>query len=137
MRLGIKGKQVLGVTSIVATVVVILSLVNLARLARVSFAESHARADLLAKAVVHRGNMMVVPDANPYETLARDTGLRSIIESSLYSRNVTYAAITDARGVVVLHSDPTREGSILPPGDPLDELLGRPAISQLLAIYTG
>ena len=137
MRLGIKGKQVLGVTSIVATVVVILSLLNLARLAQVSFAESHARADLLAKAILHRGNMIVVPDASPHDTLSRDTGLRSIIESSLYSRNVTYAAITDTNGAIVLHSDPSREGSALPAGDPLDELLSRPAISQLLAIYTG
>ena len=48
MRLGIKGKQVLGVTSIVAAVVVVLSLLHLANLARVSLQESKARAELLA-----------------------------------------------------------------------------------------
>ena len=34
MRLGIKGKQVLGVTSIVVVVVVVLSVLHLARLAK-------------------------------------------------------------------------------------------------------
>jgi signal transduction histidine kinase len=137
MRLGIKGKQVLGVTSIVGAVVVSLSVVNLANLARVSFAESHARADLLAKAILHRGTMIVVPDVSPYEALRRDDGLRSIIESSLYSRNVTYAAITDTHGMIIAHSDPSREGSELAAGAPLDQLLARSALSQLFAIYTG
>jgi len=137
MRLGIKGKQVLGVTSIVGTVVVVLSIVNLAKLASISFEESHARADLLAKAILHRGNMIVVSDTSPYDTLKRDNGLRSIIEASLYSRNVTYAAITDTQGIIVAHSDPSREGSELASGDPLDQLLQKSAMSQLFAIYTG
>src|SRR5262245_36158258 len=137
MRLGIKGKRVLGVTSIVGTVVVILSTVNLARLARVSLDESRARADLLAKAVVHRGKMVVVADASPYETLRRDAGLRSILESSLYSRNVTFAAITDPQGNVVVHTEPWLEGTTLPAGDPLDRLLDKSAFEQLVAIYTG
>ncbi len=137
MRLGIKGKQVLGVTSIVGAVVVSLSVVNLARLASVSFDESQARADLLAKAILHRGNMIVSPAASPFDTLRNDNGLRSIIESSLYSKNVTYAAITDTHGIIVAHSDPSREGSELPPGDPLDQLLAKSRYAQLLAIYTG
>src|SRR5438552_3087618 len=40
MRLGIKGKQVLGVTSIVAAVVVVLSLLHVANLAQLSLEES-------------------------------------------------------------------------------------------------
>ena len=54
MRLGIKGKQVLGVTTIVGAVVVVLSLMHLARLAEVSLDESHARAELLGNAIIHR-----------------------------------------------------------------------------------
>ena len=54
MRLGIKGKQVLGVTSIVGAVVVLLSLLYLAGLARVSLEESRARAELVANAIFHR-----------------------------------------------------------------------------------
>ena len=54
MRLGIKGKQVLGVSSIVGAVVVILSVLDLARVASVRLDESRAHADLLANAIYHR-----------------------------------------------------------------------------------
>ena len=45
MRLGIKGKQVLGVTIIVGAVVVVLSLMRIAGLAQISLDESRARAE--------------------------------------------------------------------------------------------
>ena len=95
MRLGIKGKQVLGVTSIVGMVVVILSLVHLSRLASVSLEESRSRAELLAKAIFHRAREVVHDGADPYNALRADPGLRSILESSLYSKNVMFAAIVD------------------------------------------
>src|SRR5581483_12249799 len=101
MRLGIKGKQVFGVTSIVGTVVVILSLLNLARLARVSLEESQARAELLAKAILHRAGQVVVAGVAPYQAMRNDPGLRSILESALYSKNVTFAAIVDTHNVAI------------------------------------
>src|SRR5262245_21526889 len=137
MRLGIKGKQVLGVTSIVGTVVVLLSLLHLARLARVSLEESRARSELVANAVYHRARAVVVAGTDPYGALRHDTGLRAILESSLYSKNVTFAAITDTAGRAVAHTDPSLEGQLLPLVDPLDALLERSALSQLVAIYTG
>ena len=65
MHLGIKGKQVLGVTSIVGGVVVILSLLHLSRLASVSLDESRARAELLANAVYHRAREVVNDGVDP------------------------------------------------------------------------
>jgi signal transduction histidine kinase len=137
MRLGIKGKQVLGVTSIVGVVVVILSFVHLARLASVSLDESRARAELLANAVYHRAREVVNAGVDPYKALRGDPGLRSILESSLYSKNVTFAAIVDVTRTAVAHADPSLEGQPLPPGGDLAALLARPAVSQLAAIYTG
>ncbi|HEY3043964.1 MAG TPA: ATP-binding protein, partial [Vicinamibacterales bacterium] len=140
MRLGIKGKQVLGVTSIVGTVVVLLSLLYLAGLARVSLEESRSRAELVANAIFHRAQKVVSADTDPaaaYQALHADPGLRSILESSLYSKNVTFAAIVDVEGRAVAHADPTREGDVLPAGGGLAELLARSSLSQLRAIYTG
>jgi signal transduction histidine kinase len=137
MRLGIKGKQVLGVTSIVGGVVVILSLVHLSRLASVSLEESRARADMIANAVYHRAREVVNEGADPYKALRGDPGLRSILESSLYSKNVTFAAIVDVKRLAVAHADPSLEGQLLPPGGDLSALLARPALSQLAAIYSG
>jgi signal transduction histidine kinase len=137
MRVGIKAKQVLGVTSIVGAVVVGLSLINLARLARVGLEESRARATLLSNAIFHRARAVVAGGADPYRALTADQGLRSILESALYSKNVTFAAIVDARGIVIAHADPALEGQPLPQGGDLDKLLSRPALSQLLAVYSG
>ncbi|HEX3644322.1 MAG TPA: ATP-binding protein [Vicinamibacterales bacterium] len=136
MRLGIKGKQVLGVTSIVGVVVVVLSVVHLARLASVSLDESRARAELLAAAIYHRAQQVVVGGDDPLAALRADSGLRSILESSLYSKNVMYAALVDVHGVAVAHADRSLEGQpLLPVGD-LGKLLEQPPLSQLRAIYS-
>ena len=137
MRLGIKGKQVLGVTSIVGAVVVVLSLLNLARLARVSLEESQARADFIARAIYQRAREVIREGSDPYKALRADPGLRSILTSSLYSKNVTFAAIVDVYDLVVAHADPALDGQPLPPGGDLSRLLSRPALSQLVAIYSG
>jgi signal transduction histidine kinase len=135
MRLGIKGKQVLGVTSIVGVVVVVLSVVHLARLASVSLDESRARAELLANAIYHRAQQVVVGGNDPLAALRADPGLRSILESSLYSKNVMYAALVDVHDVAVAHADRSLEGQpLLPVGD-LGKLLEQPPLSQLRAIY--
>ncbi|HEY7170058.1 MAG TPA: ATP-binding protein [Vicinamibacterales bacterium] len=137
MRLGIKGKQVLGVTLIVGVVVVVLSVIHLARLAQVKLDESKARAELVANAVFHRAYAVVGERTDPYVALHSDSGLRSILESSLYSPNVTFAAIVDAQGVAVAHTDPALEGNHLPRADDITALAARSAFSQLNAIYFG
>jgi signal transduction histidine kinase len=136
MRLGIKGKQVLGVTSIVGAVVVVLSLMHLARLARVSLEESRSRAEQLANAIYHRAHDIVTPATDPYRALADDPGLRSILESSLYSKNVTFAAIADVDGKAIAHADRTLEGQTLRSGPDLNDLVTSGWFSQLREIYT-
>jgi signal transduction histidine kinase/HAMP domain-containing protein len=136
MRLGIKGKQVLGVTSIVGVVVVIVSVLHLARLASVSLDESRARADLLAKTIYQRTREVVGAGPDPYAAVKADSGLRSILESSVYSKDVTFAAIADVNQAAVVHADPSLEGQTLPFGGDLNELLGRRPFAQLLAIYS-
>jgi signal transduction histidine kinase len=136
MRLGIKGKQVLGVTLIVGAVAAGLSLMHLARLARVSLDESKSRAELVAQTIYHRaGEVVAASPKQPYEALAADPGLRSILESSLYAKNVTFSAIVDVEGVVRAHADRTLEGHRLAAGDDLDDLISSPSMTQLLRIY--
>ena len=117
-------------------VVVVLSAINLSALARVRLEESEARGDLLANAIYHRARQVVGGQTDPYAALREDSGLRSILESSIYSKNVTYAAVLDTADVVVAHTDPGREGERLAPRGDLNELLGRSSLAQLRAIYT-
>src|SRR5437660_1973458 len=137
MRLGIKGKQVLGVTSIVAAVVVVLSLLHVANLAHLSLEESKARAELLADAIYHRAHEVALGHGDPYQALRADPGMRSILESSLYSKNVTFAAVADLKDVAVAHADRSQEGQPLPPSEDLNALLARRSLAQLFAIYKG
>jgi PAS domain-containing protein len=118
-------------------VVVILSLWNLATLARVGLEESRARAELLANAIFHRARAVVVTGGDPYAALRADPGLRSILEATLYSKNVTFAAIAGVDGVAVVHADLSQEGKPVPFGDDLNSVLSRRALSLLAVIYTG
>jgi len=137
MRLGIKGKQVLGVMSIVGAVVVVLSALLLSKLTSISLDESQARAELVADAIYHRARQVVFEGSDPYQALRDDPGLRSILESSLYSKNVIFAAIVDTDGIAVAHADPGLEGQRVPDGDPMTNVLSRSAFSRLVAIYRG
>jgi len=138
MRLGIKAKQVLGVTSIVGLVVLALSILHLAALARMNLEESQARGDLLASAIFQRARSVVAEGHDPYASLRSDPGIRSLLESSIaYSPSVTYAAIVGTDRVVVVDSDPSLQGRTLPPQPALSRLLARNAFAQLRAIYEG
>jgi signal transduction histidine kinase len=136
MRLGIKGKQVLYVTSIVGAFVVMMSVIYLAQLAQVSLNETRSRADALANQIFHRAHEVVVDGADPLEGLRSDPGVRSILASSLYAKNVTFAAIVDTSGALVV-ADPAFETAPVPPSDELMTLLSRPSVSQLWAVYRG
>jgi len=116
VRLGIKGKQVLGVTVIVGLIVLLLSGLYLARIAQVRLDETAAQAEALAKAIYHRASEVVTGDVDPVRVLATDVGLRSLLVASLYSKDVTFAAIVDANGVAVAHADRSLEGRPLRPG---------------------
>jgi signal transduction histidine kinase len=136
MRLSIKTKQVLGVTGTVGAIVVVLSLYNLSQFARVSLQESHARADLLARAIYQRAYAIVPRAADPLIKLRDDGGLKSILEASNYSKEVTDAAVVDPNDVIVAHWDRTKIGKTLPPRDPMEPLLELNSLQQLWAVLT-
>ncbi len=135
MRLSIKAKQVAGVTSIVSLAAVALSAVYLSALMRVRLEESQARGQLLASAILQRANALVGgPD--PYAALGADQGMQSILETSAYDPNMTYAAIANPQGVAVAHSDAEQVGQPLPEHGELAALLDRGFFQQLRTVYS-
>jgi signal transduction histidine kinase len=144
--LSIKQKQVVGVTSIVALVAIALSVVHLVVLARVMLQENRARGELLATAVFHRaqqvvtdrlqGAQLVADREAAYSAIRSDPGVRSMLESAIYSQEVTYACILDTAGTIVAHSDPARIGERLPESGDLDQLLAQSGLDQLRAVYS-
>ena len=136
MRLGIKAKQVAGVTTIVGAAIVALGVIHLSSLARVLLEESKARAELLTDAIYHRARVVVSGHDNAYQALRDDSGLQSILESSIYSKNVTYAAIVDTAGIIVAHNDPRQMARSLGEAEPLDGLLMKNRLELLWASFT-
>jgi signal transduction histidine kinase len=136
MRLNIKTKQVLGVTSTVGAVVVALSLYHLGTLAKFSLQESKARGLLLSRAVYQRAQGITPRATDPYAALREDAGLKSILESSIYSRDVTDAAIVDPDGRIVAHYDPSRIDRRLPARQQVDELIALNPLLQVWVIFT-
>src|ERR687893_91319 len=110
MALSIKQKQVLGVTSIVVLIVVILSVVQLTALTRTLLQQSRDRAELIATSIGHSATEIAVTEETAYQALRRDPSVQAALETALYSDDVVYAAIVDPGGTVVAHSDVSRVG---------------------------
>ena len=134
--MSIRLKQIFGVTALVGAVVVALSIVNLAAIARLSLEESRARGELITNLVFHRALAVVTSRDTAYAELAADGGIRSILQGAIYSDDVTLAAIVDTAQVVIAHSDPAEVGHALLPAGSLDELLARSSLQQLGEIWS-
>ncbi len=113
--MGIKAKQVAGVTTLVVVVVVALSAYHVARLVHLNFEETTARGQMLAQAMLQLANQAVAQGLkDPYEAIRTDGGIRSLIESSTANwPGVSYVAIVNKDGVAVAHSYASLEGQPL------------------------
>jgi len=137
MRLGIRAKQIAGVTAIVGVAVVALSALYMARLANVIVGESHQRAQTVAQTILHYITQLPIDPAEPYAILRTDRGLRSILEASIYDQNVTDAAILDANGVIVMDREPRQVGKVAETHGDLAAVAEASALDKLKVIYSG
>jgi signal transduction histidine kinase len=137
VRFSIRVKQIVGVTLIVGLAVVALSILYAARLTDVVLHESYSRGQLMARTILHRAGAVVTGDGDPWTQLRDDSGLRSIIESSAYSDNITTATIVDTNGIIVLANLRSMVGQLSPQQDDLGVLDESDAYAKLKEIYTG
>ena len=137
MRFSIRVKQIVGVTLIVGLAVVALSILYAARLTDVVLHESYSRGQLMARTILHRAGAVVTGDGDPWAQLRDDSGLRSIIESSAYSDNITTATIVDTNGIIVIANLRSMVGQLSPQQDDLGALDESDAYAKLKEIYTG
>ncbi|MDQ3070887.1 MAG: ATP-binding protein [Acidobacteriota bacterium] len=140
MMFSVRARQIAGVTSLVGLLVLVLTLMQLNAVARVSLEETGSRGEMLTNAIFQsafRALSTASDGADPRAVLAGDGGIRSIVESAIgYSANVTYAAIVDEAGVVVVHSSPELEGSAMPSQHPFSELVSRRPVARIRAVYS-
>src|SRR5688572_9861342 len=91
----------------------------------------------MAKTILHHAGVIVTSDGDPWAQLRDDSGLRSIIESSAYSDNITTATIVDTNGIIVIANLRSMVGQLSPQQDDLGVLDASDAYAKLKEIYTG
>jgi signal transduction histidine kinase len=137
MRLSIRIKQIVGVSAIVGVAVVALSALYTNRLANVVLQESLSRGQMLAKTIFHRAGGIVTGDVDPYVALREDPGLRSILESSIYGDNISFAAIVDTNGTVIVHNNRAQVGRTLAERADLGAVIKDTPMNKLRVIFEG
>jgi signal transduction histidine kinase len=137
MPIGLKTKQVAGVTVLVTLVVLVVSAWYLSALVRVRLEESKVRAELIASTVFQRAHDVVRPNEDPYIALRADRGVFTILQAAqAYSKDVIYAAIIDPHGTIVVDGDESEKGKVLPPAKDLNALLQAGPIEQARALLS-
>jgi len=137
VRFSIRVKQIVGVTAIVGLAVVALSILYAARLTNVVLHESYSRGQLMARTILHQAGVIVTGDGDPWAQLRSDIGLRSIVESSAYSDNITTATIVDTNGIIMIANLRSMVGQLSLQQDDLGALDASSSYAKLKEIYTG
>jgi signal transduction histidine kinase/HAMP domain-containing protein len=151
MKISLKSKLTALISFLVLLVVVAISGIYISSLTRQTLEEVRSRGKYVADETYNqaRGALAqtrIPPGVDPndpaqiYElaqkTLAENSGLNTMIESAVgYSPTIYYVAITDAKGKVIVHSDPSEVGQTLAPAQDFDILRRAGWIRQLQAIY--
>lgn len=135
VRTSVRTKQVAGVTAIVFAVVAALSTYYLVSLAGVLLAETRTTATLIASGVFQRLTVLAGDGGDLRQAIATDSGLRSMLDLSVYAPHAVYAAVVDRDGRIIAHNDPTQVGRRLPSVDPLEPLVEAGGFTQMEAIF--
>ncbi|HEX5071189.1 MAG TPA: ATP-binding protein [Vicinamibacterales bacterium] len=137
MRLGIRTKQVAGVTAVVALASAVLFGWYLATLTRILLDGSRSRADFMRNAVYQQAFTAVARGGDPATALREDSGVRGALDSAAYMEGIAYARIVDAQDNVLADPDTDLVGKTSTRKSDLDDLIFRAGpIERLRAIYT-
>jgi len=136
VHLGIKAKQIGGVTLIVGLAVVALSALHVTSVARVLLVETKKRGEVLADTIFLRAEGVVAGQADPWAAITADGGLRTILRSGGLASNVTYTAICNVDDVAVAAWVPDLEGNRLAAARELDDLIRAGSLQHLVGIYS-
>jgi PAS domain S-box-containing protein len=122
MRLTLRTREVLAITTVVLLVVAVFTVAHLASVARITLRTAAEEGELLARQLYHQSSRVIAGSSAPSSgALKRDPGIRALLEGMVgYSHTVVYAAIVDPADRVLVHSNPAFEGKFLPLRESLD-----------------
>ncbi len=136
MRLSIKTRQIIAVTAIVFTAVAVMGVLYLLSIAGILLQETRTRADMLTSGIVSRATALATDGGDLRDALARDAGVRTLLQLSGMTPHVMYVAVVDTQGLMIAHSDPELAGYLAPSHPTLDSLVDAGPIEKLRAVFT-
>ena len=135
MRLSLKQKQVLGVTAMVAAIVIALSLLHLIITAGVLLDAVRTRFELYGSAVYSQAASAIITPESAYDDVRTNRNVQAVLQSALYSVDVFDASIVDTAGVVIASTNPDQVGKAVARRPQLNDLIAMTGIGKLRAIY--
>lgn len=117
MRLGIRAREIVAITLLTLLVVASTTATYLVRLSRVVVEGAIEQVELTARQIYAQSRRALAraADTDPRIALRQDADLRALVDQSVgHSPHLLYAMIADRDGVALLHSEPAKEGQLLP-----------------------
>ena len=127
----------MGVTAMVAVIVIALSVLHLLNTAGVLLEESRDRFELFGSSVYSQVAKAIVSRETAYADFRTNAFVQSALQSALYSADTIDAFIVDPTGVVIASSDPEQVGKTVPRRPQLNDLIAQSGVARLRAIYSG
>src|SRR5574337_1686739 len=137
MALGIRGKEILGISLLVFLIVSLTLVVHLSTTTRLVVQHAAEKGTLQAQQIFSGSTraMARAPRGHPEEALRRDQELRALLDASIgYSPHLVYAMITDRSNTVLMHSQRSYEGTKAPSRPRIEQLQEMSALRQLAVL---
>ncbi|MBZ0160933.1 MAG: HAMP domain-containing protein [bacterium] len=137
MALGIRGKEILGISLLVLLIVSVAIVVHLSTTTRLLLKDASEKGTFQAQQIFSGSTRAVARarGSHPKNALRRDRELRALLESSIgYSPHLVYAMITDQSNLILVHSQRSREGQQAPSRPQIEQLLTLNSLRQLVVL---
>jgi len=135
MGLSVRGREIFALLLLSLCIVALSTAAHLYHAQQIVWNATLREADLVARQIYEQCVRTLSRPAaqSPRDILSHDPDLRSLLDATVgYAPWLLYAAVVDNRGVAIVHSDPKREGEIVPPQPSLRSLVSDHPLRRLL-----
>jgi signal transduction histidine kinase len=136
--LSLRVRETLALVAVVVLVVGIATVAHLTSVAQLTIRAAADEGALFTRQLFHQSARVLATTRTPSPArLGDDPGIRALLEGMVgYSRVVVYAALVDPAGRVIVHSDPTQEGTTYRARPSIDELLASGSLRLAWVLLT-
>ena len=135
MGLSLRAREIFALLLLSLCIVALSTAAHLYHAQQIVWNATLREADLVARQIYEQCVRTLSRPAaqSPRDILSHDPDLRSLLDATVgYAPWLLYAAVVDNRGVAIVHSDPKREGEIVPPQPSLRSLVSDHPLRRLL-----